>query len=75
MLKGRVKLASSKKVETTVPVAEPEPVVQKKSVSRTKSKVKDLKESPELSLESLAKVRTKPVKKEAYEFGRNTSNS
>jgi hypothetical protein len=70
MLKGRVKLAPGKKVETNIAVEPVEVIEQKKSVSRTKSKVKD---SSELSLESLAKTRAKSVKKETYEFGETPS--
>lgn len=66
MLKGRVKLGAGKKLETTLVEESTKVVEQKKSVSRTKSKVKD---SPEISLESLAKFRSKSVKKETHEFG------
>jgi hypothetical protein len=71
MLKGRVKLGAGKKLETNAVIEKDnseELSKQKKSVSRTKSKVKDV---PELSLESLA--RRSKAKKETYEFGETPS--
>jgi len=68
MLKGRVKLGAGKKLENT-PI-ESKVIEQKKSVSRTKSKVK---EQEEFSLENLAKSRSRVIKKQSYEFGETPS--
>jgi hypothetical protein len=73
MLKGRVKLGAGKKLETNTSIESVNSTKideQKKSVSRTKSKVK---EQEEFSLENLAKSRSRVIKKQVYEFGETPS--